>query len=164
MKRFRSIPVLHSLSKKLSTIVLWFCMLITTGIFVFFYIETINDPDKFETIGSGFILNWLYIIFILSLSVACIFSFIRFFIKWKKNPKSFLQSLIMGGILILLLICTYVVGNGEPLPIAGYEGVENTSFWLKLTDMWLYTLYVLLALTIIALWGGIVWSYFKRTR
>jgi hypothetical protein len=139
-------------------------MLITSGIFVFFYIEIINDPDNSETIGIGFILNWLYIIFILTLSVACIFSFMRFFIKWKRKPKSLLQPLIMGGILILLLIGAYGFGKEDPFLIAGYEGVENSSFWLKLTDMWLYAIYVLLALTIIVLFGGIVWSYFKRTR
>jgi CDP-diglyceride synthetase len=109
-------------------------------------------------------MNWLYIIFLLSLATACIFSFIRFFIRWKRNPRSILQSLLLTITLIGLFAGAYVSGNGNPLPVSGYEGNENTVFWLKLTDMWLYCLYILLALTLISLFGGIIWSYIKRTR
>jgi hypothetical protein len=64
----------------------------------------------------------------------------------------------------LLLFITYTVGDGNPLSIAGYEGNENTYIWLKLTDMWIYSIYILLALALIALLGGILWSYFKKLK
>jgi CDP-diglyceride synthetase len=149
---------------KISTIVLWICMFITVGIFIFFYFELIKESDNAGLTGSGMILNWLYLIFILVLSVTGIFSFAQLFFRWRKKNKSIVRPLAITGALVVLLFCTYWLGNGNPLPILGYEGKENTSFWLKLTDMWLYSLYILLTLVILALFGGIIWSYFKRTK
>lgn len=130
---------------------------------MFFYSDLINDPDNMGVSGIGFILNWLYLIFFLSLLVTCIFSVIHFFFNWKRNPKSIRQPVIGISALAVLLACTYALGNGNPLSIPGYEGKENSSFWLKLTDMWLYSLYILLALAVITLFGGIIWSYIKKT-
>jgi hypothetical protein len=77
---------------------------------------------------------------------------------------SLLRPLIGAGILAVLLLCTYWAGNGNPLPISGYEGDENTSFWLKLADMWLYSIYILLGLVVLTLIGGIIWSYIKKSK
>jgi CDP-diglyceride synthetase len=148
--------------KALPTIVLWISMLITIGIFTGFYSEMTNDLDPTKNVTVDFILKWLYFIFVLSLGIACLFSFVRFFIRWKRNPRSILQPLILALALTGLLAGTYMSGNGNPLPVPGYEGDENTVFWLKLTDMWLYSLYILLILVIISLFGGIIWSYIKR--
>jgi hypothetical protein len=139
-------------------------MFITCGIFIYFYSGIINISDSSDITGIEFILNWLYLIFALSLGVTCFFSFVRFFSRWKRNPISILQPLILTVALIALLAGAYVAGNSDTLLIQGYEGNENTSFWLKLTDMWLFSLYVLLALALIFLFGGIIWSYIKRTR
>jgi hypothetical protein len=139
-------------------------MLVTCGIFIYFYFEAIRVPDSLEIRSVGLIINWLYVIFLLSLGAACIFSFVRFFVRWKRNPRSILRPLLLTIILIALFAGAYLSGNGNPLFISGYSGNEDTAFWLKLTDMWLYSLYILLALTLISLFGGIIWSYIKRTR
>ena len=148
---------------KISTIVLWVCMLITAGIFAFFYADIIRNPDDEGFAGTGFILNWSYILFLLSLVVLFLFSFIYFLLHWKRNPKSILLPLVSLLALSILLACSYVLGSGVPLVIPGYEGSENTPFWLKIADMWLYSGYVLLALAILALFGGILWSHIKKT-
>jgi heme/copper-type cytochrome/quinol oxidase subunit 2 len=137
-------------------------MLITTGIFVFFYSELISDPDNEGITGIGLILYWMYIIFIISLLVTSVFAIVPFFFKRKDNLRTIRLPLIRIGVLLVLLAGAYLFGNGNPLSIPGYDGNENTLFWLKLTDMWLYTIYILLGLAIIALFGGIIWSYVKR--
>ena len=78
------------------------------------------------------------------------------------NAKNY--TLIGVGILIVILACTFLLGNGHPLPIPGYEGDANTTVWLKVIDMWLYTIYILLGLVIMVLVGGIIWSYFKKNK
>jgi len=35
--------------------------------------------------------------------------------------------------------------------IPGYDGTDNVPFWLKLTDMFLYSIYILLFVTIVAI-------------
>ena len=150
---------------KISTLVLWTCMIITLGIFAFFYWGIIAHPDELETaIDASLILNWLYVVLSLSIVATCFFSLARFFIRWKENPKSIVSSLIWMGILIALFVSGYLLGNGTPLSISGYEGNENSYIWLKLTDMWIYVLYALISLTIIALLAGIIGSYIKKTK
>jgi hypothetical protein len=152
------------MKQKISTLVLWACMLITIGIFGFFYSGIINDPEEVNTVQISLILNWLYVILIVSIAVTCIFSLMQFLFKWKRDRQSMLQPSIGICVVAAILIISYVSGDGNILPIQGYKGNENTYFWLKLTDMWIYTLYVLLALAIIALFGGIIWSHIKKTK
>jgi len=150
---------------RISTLVLWTCMIITLGVFAFFYWGASAHKDELDTaIETSFALNWMYGILALSIVVVCSFSFIRFFIRWKDNPKSIISSLIWMGVLTVLFLGTYLLGDGTPLAISGYEGDENTYTWLKLTDMWIYVIYVLIGLTIIALLTGIVGSYIKKTK
>jgi hypothetical protein len=138
-------------------------MLITVGIFVFFYAEIMGDPGNESKAGIEFILYWLYIIFVLSLLVTVFFAFLPFFSREKNKSRSVRISLMGISVLAVLLAVAYLLGSGKPLPIPGYEGNENTAFWLKLTDMWLYTIYLLIGFAIVALFGGIIWSYFKKT-
>jgi hypothetical protein len=149
---------------KISTIVLWICMMITTGIFIAFYSGIIGDPDNESINESGLILHWLYIIFIISLLTTLVFSFASFFSIKRKHSRSFRFSLVAIGVLTAILAGAYLSANGNPLSIPGYEGNENTFFWLKLTDMWLYSIYLLIGLTLAVLLAGIIWSYIKKTR
>jgi membrane protease YdiL (CAAX protease family) len=139
-------------------------MIITMGIFVFFYSETIKDPDNESLNGIEIILYWLYTLFTVSLLTTLFFSFLPIFFKRKKNAQPIRFSLTGIGILAVLLAGAYLLGNGDPLSIPGYDGNENTFFWMKLTDMWLYTIYLLIGLVIIILFGGIIWSNIKKNR
>ena len=150
---------------KISTLILWSCMVITLGVFAFFYWGVNAHPDEISiTSETSLVLNWMYVILALSVVATCFFSFIRFFIRWKDNPKSIISPLIWLGGLTALFVGGYSLGNGTPLSISGYEGAENTYIWLKLTDMWIYVLYVLIGSVIIALLTGIIGSYIKKTK
>ena len=37
------------------------------------------------------------------------------------------------------------MGSEKALVIPGYDGAENVPFWLKITDMFLYSIYIMLA-------------------
>lgn len=150
---------------KISTVVLWFCMIVSLSIFVLFY--TNFDPNSIETehtthIFISLILNGLYFILTLTLLAVCLFSFFQFISRWKDNPRLIIQPIAGLISLAILFVGSYLFGNGNPLIIAGYEGNENTFFWLKITDMWLYSIYILMGLTVIAVFGGIIWSYIKK--
>jgi hypothetical protein len=62
--------------------------------------------------------------------------------------------------LIVLLLVTYLIGDGSEMEIMGYEGTDNKDpFWLKVTDMCLYSTYALLFIgALAALLGG----FFKK--
>ena len=150
---------------RISTLVLWTCMIITLGVFAYFYWGTSIDSEELDTaIETSFVLNWMYIILALGILATCVFSLVQFFTQWKDNPKSIISPLVWLGVLTVLFVGSYFLGDGTPLSISGYEGDENTYTWLKLTDMWIYSLYVLISLTIVALLVGIIGSYIKKTK
>jgi ABC-type Fe3+ transport system permease subunit len=100
-----------------------------------------------------FLIYGLFGLAILVTLVGFIFQFVS---SLKDNPVATLKSLTGIILLAILLIVTYSIGSGEPLVITGYEGTENVPFWLKISDMFLYTLYTLIIICCVAmLFGGI---------
>jgi len=150
--------------QKLSTIVLWSCVTISIVIFAFFLYGLTNHADFTNTLEISVLLNWLYIILFICIATALAFSVFQFLSKWKDNPQSVIQPIIWIVAIIVLFGSSYLFGDGTPLEISGYNGNENSPFWLKLTDMWIYMLYILLALNAIAVFAGIIWSYLKNIR
>ena len=45
--------------------------------------------------------------------------------------------------MVAVVVISWTMGSEEPLVIPGYSGTENVPFWLKLTDMFLYSIYIL---------------------
>ena len=76
----------------------------------------------------------------------------------KDNPGAALKSLIGLVILVAVVVISWTMGSEEPLVIPGYSGTENVPFWLKLTDMFLYSIYILFAGTVLA----IIFSSIKK--
>ena len=71
--------------------------------------------------------------------------------NFRHNKKRAINSLLTLLVFAVLLIIAYVIGDGTPLNILGYEGPDNVPAMLKLTDMWIYSVYILMALTILAM-------------
>lgn len=72
----------------------------------------------------------------------------------KDNPMGAIKSLIGIILLVIVLVVTWSMGSGEKLVLQGYEGTDNVPFWLKLTDMFLFTIYFLLGATVVAIIGS----------
>lgn len=110
---------------------------------------------------TDIVLYWAYAILAITIVVLLLFTVVAFFKQLKESPKK-----AMGGLLVLvglaaLLFVTYAIGSGKLLDIPGYDGPDNNPTTLKLTDMWLYSSYVMLALTFLAI---LILPLFKRRR
>ena len=148
---------------KISTLTLWLCMLITLILSLrFFYVSFTQSVDV-ESPELSSLLIWIFSLLMITLSTGLFFFFYSYIRKWKENPKKAKRSTAFVIALFVLLSAAWMFGDGNPLPLIGYKGNENTYLWLKLTDMWLYSLYILSGLGILALFAGIVVSYFKKT-
>lgn len=104
-----------------------------------------------EPTFTGILLYWMYILLFLVVAAWLIFSLIAFFVNLKNNSKKAIRSLFALAAIAALLIVTYLIGDGTPLNIVGYEGSDNVPKVLNMTDMWLYSIYVLLGLCIVAM-------------
>jgi len=122
---------------------------------------SINNNSYDQPVYTNLLLIWTYILFGLSVGLTLAFVIAKFVLNTIESPKSAIKPLciLVGG--ILLFVITYSLGNGTPLKLVGYDGPYNVYSWLKVTDMFLYVIYVLS----ISAFGVIIYSgvskYFK---
>ena len=116
----------------------------------------LNGEWKYPTY-TGEVLIWSYFLLGICALSMLFFGLAQFALKFKTNAKSSLMGLgvIIG--FILLLFITYSIGDATPLAgINADSQVFNVEGWLKITDMWIYTMYILIGLAIIAIvWGAV---------
>ena len=72
----------------------------------------------------------------------------------KDNPKGAIRSLLGLILLVLVLVVAWSMGSGETLTIQGFEGTVNGRFLFYMTDMFLYSIYFLLLVTVVAIIGS----------
>lgn len=77
------------------------------------------------------------------------------------DPKTLISTGIKLVAAIAVLALFWALGSDEPLPLVGYEGDQNEGNWLKVSDMGLFTVYLMLAGAIIAVIASEVYNLFK---
>ncbi len=112
------------------------------------------DPAMWQPAQTDSLLYLMYGLFGLAVLATVLAFLFQFGAALKDNPGNALKSLLGFVLLIAILVIAWAMGSGEPLVIPGYDGTDNVPFWLKLTDMFLYTIYILLGLTILAMLFG----------
>lgn len=108
---------------------------------------------------TDIVLYWAYTLFVITIAVLVIFALVSFLKQLKNAPKKALGGLLVILALVALLVVTFISGDGTLLNIPGYDGTDNVPKTLKMTDMWLFSAYVMLVLTFLAI---IVLPLFKR--
>ncbi|MBS6239746.1 MAG: hypothetical protein KH897_15595 [Bacteroides sp.] len=109
------------------------------------------DPEMWQPAQTDSLLYLVYGLLGLAI-IATVAAFIlQFGSALKDNPVKALKSLIGVILLAVVMFIAWSMGSGEPLVIQGYDGSDNVPFWLKITDMFLYTFYFLLGATILAM-------------
>jgi amino acid transporter len=105
-------------------------------------------PDMAQPAFTDILLYWMYALLVVTIIVLIGFAIADLARGLKENPKKALSGLSAILALAALLVVTYVIGDGTLLSIPGYEGTDNVPSILKMTDMWLYSMYFMLVVTI----------------
>jgi len=133
---------------------------VTLVVFALFYLGGQISVDKrLDAVAADMsqpkftdlLLYWAYALVVITLVVWALFVVISSLRQLKENPKKVLGGLLALLAVAALLVITYVIGDGTILNIPGYEGNDNRPTMLKLTDMWLYSIYIMFAVTILAM-------------
>lgn len=145
-------------SRKISSWTLLLVSIISVVVLAIFYFGGVSNPGEEvkDPTYTNLLLNWIYVLFALTIIATILFGIWQFLTQLKESPKSAISSLIAIVAFVALFLITYSIGNGTPLQLIGYDGEFNVPFWLKVTDMWLYSSYVLTVLIIIAVIVGSV--------
>lgn len=113
--------------------------------------ENLVAGDMSQPQFTDLVLYWAYVLLGITIVVLVGFAIVDFFRGLKENPKKALSGLLVLLILVALLVITYIMGDGTLLNIPGYTGSDNVPTMLKMTDMWLYSCYVMLVVTLLAM-------------
>lgn len=152
--------------RKISSAVLLIIAIITVIVAALFIFGGAVDPTaaKPEPRFTDLMFYSVYVVFAITVLAMICFAIAGFVGKFKSNPKGALMGLGAIVLLAVLLIVTYAVGSTETLALSADSQKYNTDFYLKFSDMWLYSIYVLLCITILALlWGAVRNAISKRS-
>ena len=156
--------------RKISSWILWAVMAMSVTVFAFFYFGGQGD-SVLSASGDALsnpkytaeLLYWGYNVFALAILALISFGILQFVTSLMTNPKAALASLSVIVVGAALLGITYAIGDPTPLPILNVDSAEyNVPFWLKVTDMWLYTMYILGVLCILSVLASSVMKVIKK--
>ena len=149
---------MYKLNRIIPNIVLAVLLTISVIVFLLFYLGgdvestqagylTLSDPDLSQPAYTDLLMRYMYVLFGIAFVVTIISATLAFNINFSKNPRKAIVTFAGVGFLALLMILTYVLGSDTPLNIIGFDGVQ-TSFDLKVSDMCLYSIYILFGIAL----------------
>lgn len=154
---------MNKLSYKISYYALYAAIAVTIVVLLLFYLGGNAegdalvpglDPAMWQPAQTDALLYLMYVLFGLSVVAAIFAACFQLGSALKDSPVNALKSLLGGLLLVAVLVITWSVGDATTLHIPGYDGDDNVPFWLKITDMFLYSFYVLMGVTIAAIAAG----------
>ena len=105
------------------------------------------DPEMWQPAQTDALLYLMYALFGIAIAATILGAIFQFGAALKDNPANAIKSLL--GLVLLVVVLS--MGDGTPMQIQGYSGTDNVPFWLKITDMFLYSIYILLFVTVVAI-------------
>ena len=151
--------------RKISSWTLLLISIVSLVILGMFYAGGVVDAsaEMKEPIYTGLLINWTSVIFFVTAISTVLFALWQFITLLQTSPKSALASLVVVVLFAAVLFITYSMGDATPLKGLNADSQEyNVPLWLKVTDMWIYSTVVLMALIIIAVVAGSVKRMLNR--
>ena len=144
--------------RKISGWILLALVAINIAVLALFFFGGLSEnatPTWKEYNFTSELLYWMYIIFALAIIALLAFGLFQFVTSLMTNPKTALASLSVLVVFAALLGITYSIG--DPTPIASITNADiakyNVPMWLKVSDMWIYSMYILLILCVVAVFA-----------
>ncbi|MBS2097831.1 hypothetical protein [Carboxylicivirga linearis] len=133
---------------KILNIVLYLILAITMVFAgMFFFGGEVEGATYHTPLYTGSFLNWgILLVFItggLTL-LAEIFNLIL-------HPKNAVRTFISIGLLLIVTLISYALADTTPLNLVGYQGPDNVPSMLALAGTFLYGMYILFGVAIIAI-------------
>ncbi|WP_018108291.1 hypothetical protein [Bacteroides propionicifaciens] len=118
-------------------------------------------PELSNPANTEALIFLMYALLGLTVAATVIAFLAQFVASLKENPVKAIKSLAGVVFLVIVLVVSWVLGSDTPLVLPGYEGTDNVPFWLKLTDMFIYSIYFLLFVTIASIFGSSIKKRFS---
>ena len=144
--------------RKISSWILLALMAISIGVLALFFMGGVTPESNIDWKEYNYtdqLLYWMYAMVGLSVIALLAFGLLQFGMSLKTNPKAALASLSVIVVFAALLGITYSIGDPTPIPsITNVDLIKyNVPMWLKVSDMWIYSMYILLILCVVSLFA-----------
>ena len=140
------------LSYKVSYYVFYVCIaliLVVLGMFYGVGFDETNAAGLVEPANTPALMYLMYGLFAVTVIVTLLGAIAQFGGAMKDNPKGAVKSFLGVILLVVLLIVTYNIGSSETVIVGSGDAYTDVTM-LKVTDMFLYSTYVLFAIAAIA--------------
>lgn len=125
-------------------------IIVTIAFFAGGYIDpTVAKPEPKFTNALFYLMYFAVAVTLIAMIGFAIVGFAKN-MKDPKKRKSSLAGLLSLVAIVVLLAITYAVGGTDHLALSADFQKYNTDFYLKFADMWLYSIYIVLAINILA--------------
>lgn len=114
----------------------------------------ISDPDMSQPAYTEPLIYWMYVLMGITIVITLVAALMKFASVFMDSPKEAVKSLVGIIALVVLLGVTWAMGSTEALQLYGDVAADgNDPFWLKLTDMFLYSIYFMMGAMILLIFG-----------
>ena len=140
---------------KLCKYILYFLLVvctITAGLF-FFGGKVVSETNVQVPVYTELFLSVLVVVSGAALAVTFLAVITRLAERFRRSPKQGFRSVIGFFVLFFVMLFCWLMGSGNILSVSAYSGTYNTPVWLKITDMFLYSTYVLIAAAVLLIIG-----------
>ena len=131
------------LSYRMSYYALYVCFALILVVLGMFYFVGYNNPvgEYNEPAHTETLIYLMYAMFGICVAVTLVGAIAQFGAALKDNPMSAVKSLL--GIVLLVVVLVVSYGMGSDATIMTGDGPYTDTFWLKITDMLIYSIYFL---------------------
>ncbi|MCD7816834.1 MAG: hypothetical protein LUH12_09185 [Bacteroides sp.] len=138
------------LSYKVSYYVFYVCVALILVVLGMFYFVGYNNPvgEYNEPQNTEALIYLMYAMFGVTVVITLLGAIAQFGGSFKDNPKAAIKSLLGLILLIVLLIVTYNIGSSETV-VLGDGTAYNDVTMLKVSDMLIYSTYILFGIAAI---------------
>ncbi|MCD7925627.1 hypothetical protein [Bacteroidaceae bacterium] len=132
------------LSYRMSYYALYVCIALILVVLGMFYFVGYNNPvgEYNEPAHTETLIYLMYAMFGICVAVTLIGAIAQFGAALRDNPKSAIKSLLGIVLLVIVLVVSYSIGSDATVMTG--TGAYTDAFWLKITDMLIYSIYFLL--------------------
>lgn len=154
--------------RKVSSYTLLISALVSLVVFALFFMGgsemVFKGTTEYKVYAfTDLLLYWSYFLFLATCLLTILFVALKRLRGGSSDKAEKTSSYIAFGVLSLSLFLGYMLGDATPIEGLNQDAQRfNTEFWLKTTDMWLYSMYILFIAAIIALGFGAVKKFLNR--
>ncbi len=142
--------------KNISKIALWVGLVVSLVVLILYFVGgettalTSTGQETTAPKNIDLMLYWIYITVAIGVILLIVFAIKTVMTMFQTDPKAAIQSILtVAAFFVLMIVCYVISPEKEFSRIVNGEVETFSQSTMKMIDMWLYSIYFLLAATVV---------------